>query len=202
MIHHIVFDMGNVLVDYRPMEYTQRFFSDPAEATLVCRELFDGPEWPLLDEGKIEPEVALAQVCGRLPKNLQERAKELFHHWFDQLTIIPETNELGQRLKQKGYGLYILSNPAYSFHQYAHKIPLFPLLNGYIVSADEKLVKPNVAIYQLLCKRYQLEPEECFFIDDRAENVEAARQCGMYAYQYQSDVQALYSALQRAGVNI
>ena len=57
--------MGNVLVDYRPMEYTQRFFSDPAEATLVCRELFDGPEWPLLDEGKIEPEVALAQVCGR-----------------------------------------------------------------------------------------------------------------------------------------
>ena len=74
--------------------------------------------------------------------------------------------------------------------------------SGYIVSADEKLVKPNGAIYQLLCKRYQLEPEECFFIDDRAENVEAARQCGMYAYQYQSDVQALYSALQRAGVNI
>ena len=49
MIRNIVFDMGNVLIDYQPMKYTRRFFPDPSEAAQVCTELFGGPEWPLLD---------------------------------------------------------------------------------------------------------------------------------------------------------
>ena len=48
MIRNIVFDMGNVLIDYQPMKYTRRFFPDPSEAAQVCTELFGGPEWPLL----------------------------------------------------------------------------------------------------------------------------------------------------------
>lgn len=59
MIRNIVFDMGNVLIDYQPMKYTRRFFPDPSEAAQVCTELFGGPEWPLLDQGTIEPQAAL-----------------------------------------------------------------------------------------------------------------------------------------------
>ena len=63
MIRNIVFDMGNVLIDYQPMKYTRRFFPDPSEAAQVCTELFGGPEWPLLDQGIIEPQAALRQIC-------------------------------------------------------------------------------------------------------------------------------------------
>ena len=200
MIRNIVFDMGNVLIDYQPMEYTQRFFPEPSEANLVCKELFDGPEWPLLDQGAIAPQTALLQICSRLPEALRARTEELFLHWFDQLTAIPETNALGKQLKEKGYRLYILSNAASSFHQYCSCIPIFPLLDGYIVSADEKLVKPDPAIYRLLCERYHLLPEECFFIDDRLENIEAAKRLGMAVHQYQMDMDALHMALHKAGI--
>ena len=97
MIRNIVFDMGNVLIDYQPMKYTRRFFPDPSEAAQVCTELFGGPEWPLLDQGTIEPQAALRQICERLPASLRARTEELFCHWFDQLTIIPETNALGKQ---------------------------------------------------------------------------------------------------------
>lgn len=102
MIRNIVFDMGNVLIDYQPMEYTRRFFPDPSEAAQVCTELFGGPEWPLLDQGTIEPQAALRQICERLPDSLRARTEELFCHWFDQLTIIPETNALGKQMKENG----------------------------------------------------------------------------------------------------
>ena len=132
MIRNIVFDMGNVLIDYQPMEYTRRFFPDPSEAAQVCTELFGGPEWPLLDQGTIEPQAALRQICERLPDSLRARTEELFCHWFDQLTIIPETNALGKQMKENGYRLYILSNAASSFYQYCSCIPIFPLLDGCI----------------------------------------------------------------------
>lgn len=202
MIRNIIFDMGNVLVDYQPMEYTRRFFPEVDQAAQVCKELFGGPEWPLLDEGILEPQEAILRICRRLPESMHMRTKELFDHWFDELSMIPETNRLGKELKQKGYHIYILSNAAYSFHQYCSSIPLFPLLDGYIVSADEKLVKPDPAIYQLLCERYHLSPEECFFIDDRLDNVEAARECGMKAYQYLMDPNGLSDSLREAGVSV
>ena len=202
MIRNIVFDMGNVLIDYQPMKYTRRFFPDPSEAAQVCTELFGGPEWPLLDQGIIEPQAALRQICERLPDSLRARTEELFCHWFDQLTIIPETNPLGKQMKNNGYRLYILSNAASSFYQYCSCIPIFPLLDGCIVSADEKLVKPDPAIFQLLCERYHLIPEECFFIDDRLENIEAASNLGMAVHQYQMDADALQNALRKAGVSL
>lgn len=200
MIRNIVFDMGNVLIDYQPLSYAKRFFSDEAEVQLVYRELFSGPEWLKLDEGTIAPEAAIASVCARLPETMHPAAKELFLHWFDFIEPIQDMNELARKLKHAGYSIYILSNAAYSFHLYEERIPVFPLLDGYIVSADEKMVKPSPAIYQLLCSRYHLRPEECYFIDDRLENVQAAQQCGMSGYCYQMDTERLAAALVEAGI--
>ncbi|WP_195983999.1 HAD family phosphatase [Clostridium sp. D33t1_170424_F3] len=200
MIRNIVFDMGNVLIDYQPLSYARRFFSDEAEVQLVYRELFSGPEWLKLDEGIVEPEAALASVCARLPEAMHSAAKELFLHWFDFIEPIQGMNELARQLKRAGYSIYILSNAAYSFHLYKERIPVFPLLDGYLVSADEKMVKPSPAIYQLLCSRYRLQPEECYFIDDRLENVQAAQQCGMSGYCYRMDTDHLIAALLKSGV--
>ncbi|WP_050697509.1 HAD family hydrolase [Anaeromassilibacillus senegalensis] len=200
MIRNIVFDMGNVLIDYQPLSYAKQFFSDESEVQLVYRELFSGPEWLKLDEGIMEPEDAIASVCTRLPKAMHSAAKELFLHWFDFIEPIQGMNELARRLKHAGYAIYILSNAAYSFHLYEKRIPIFSLLDGCIVSADEKIVKPSPAIYQLLCSRYHLRPEECYFIDDRLENVQAAQQCGMSGYCYQMDTERLTAALLEAGV--
>lgn len=202
MIRNIVFDMGNVLIDYQPLSYARKFFANEEEAQLVYRELFSGPEWLKLDEGIIDPEDAIASVCARLPDAMHPTAKELFLNWFTFIEPIQGTNELARKLKHAGYSLFILSNAAYSFHLYEGRIPIFPLLDGCIVSADEKMVKPSPAIYQLLCSRYHLQPEECYFIDDRMENVQAAQQCGMSGYCYQMDTERLITALLEAGITL
>lgn len=72
--------------------------------------------------------------------------------------------------------MYELHWPSFSF---------FKEVDGYIVSAVEKMKKPDLRIYNLICQRYQFNPEECLFVDDRQVNIEAARQAGMNAVLFE-----------------
>ena len=83
-------------------------------------------------------------------------------------------------LKEKGYNLFFLSN----FHDKAFQIvaeeyKFFRLFDGGVVSYREKIIKPNLEIYRRLLDRYNLNPEECIFIDDVNENVIAGEQVGI-----------------------
>ena len=70
--------------------------------------------------------------------------------------------------------------------------------DGMLISAEEKLVKPDPAIYERLFSRFHLRPEECFFIDDLPANIEAARRCGMDGYCFtDGDEAALREVLRR-----
>ena len=90
------------------------------------------------------------------------------------------------RLKNLGYHVYLLSNYPYNLYKiHWPSFEFYSLVDGYVVSAAEKLKKPNPAIYKLLCNRYQLKPKECLFIDDRQDNVEAAIQVGMKAVLFE-----------------
>ena len=85
-----------------------------------------------------------------------------------------------QELKEKGYGVFYLSN----FFEKAtndcfHAIDFIPYMDGGIFSYQEKLIKPDPAIYQLLLERYQLKAEHCLFLDDKIENCVAARNEGI-----------------------
>lgn len=85
-----------------------------------------------------------------------------------------------QDLKGKGYKVYYLSNFSRKAHQEcAHVLDFLPLMDGGILSYQEKLIKPDPAIYQLLLRRYGLKAEECVFLDDTKKNVEEAVRQGM-----------------------
>ena len=74
-------------------------------------------------------------------------------------------------------------------------MPAWDLMDGAVVSGEERLMKPDPAIYQLLCKRYGLLAEECLFVDDNADNCEGARVAGMRAVRFAGDVAAIREAL-------
>ena len=75
------------------------------------------------------------------------------------------------------------------------------MMDGIVISAEEKTVKPEAEIYQVLLKRYSLKADECFFIDDSPANIEAAAQIGMSGFVFRGDSAALRSALREVGVN-
>jgi HAD superfamily hydrolase (TIGR01509 family) len=90
-----------------------------------------------------------------------------------QETIAP-TGALIADLKAAGYKLYVLSNMSREFIDYLRQQPVYRHFDGEIVSCEEGMVKPQPEIFDLLLQRFDLDPAQTLFIDDRKENVEAA----------------------------
>ena len=202
MIKTIVFDMAWVLFRYEPLRFTQKYIPDESDAELVHRELFCAPEWLETDRGTLSDEDYFALVSERIPARLRETARFLYEHWHDVLVPIDEMEPVVARLKKNGYSIYLLSNMSRRFYRFYRNIPAMRYFDGMVVSADEFCVKPEKKIYLTLFQRYCLKPEECFFIDDRLENVEAGRKLGMQGFCFRQDVSALCSALRKAGVRV
>ena len=135
--------------------------------------------------------VARAHLDERLWPNLDA----CFAGWAAYSTPIEDTNALAAELKREGYGIYLLSNAGTRIHDQLNHMPAWSLMDGAVVSGEERLMKPEPAIYQLLCERYGLLAEECLFVDDNADNCEGARVAGMRAVRYTGDVAAIREAL-------
>ncbi len=188
MIRNLIFDVGNVLLGYRWYEMlTQDYGLSHEEANRIGNEIFETDLWGVrLDGGKISFEEAIQEYRSLYPDDFP--VIEWFLRNGKQMAVKrPEVWEKVVGLKQKGYKIYILSN--YSdelFHQHTEGASFLDVLDGSVVSCQVKEIKPNRRIYEILLERYDLDPTECLFFDDRADNVEAARNLGFEAIQVTS----------------
>ncbi len=186
MIRHIVFDLGQVLINYQPEAYLRRLFPHHPHIEVLQRAIFASSEWLMLDRGVIDQWEAEARLINQHPY-LKKEISATLAGWFAMLTPIEANVELLPQLKNKGYGLYVISN----FHKaaFSHvvgKYGWFELFGGMVLSFQHQVLKPEPQIYRELLGGYQLREEECLFIDDVAANVEGARRMGMDAVLYQS----------------
>jgi putative hydrolase of the HAD superfamily len=183
MIKNIVFDMGNVLLAYTPQDYMKTITADETIAAAVLKELFQSHEWVELDAGTITEEDAVKQVSARIPE-YAEYVQKAMDNWHSDLTPIPGMPEIIKELKGKDYKIYLLSNTSLRFFQYRDKVEMFHYFDGFIVSAEEKLLKPDIAIFNRLCSRYDLNSEDCVFIDDLQANVDGAIKAGLQGHLF------------------
>lgn len=184
MIKNIVFDMGNVLLSYTPEEYMKTITRDETIAAAVLKELFYSNEWIELDGGTILEEDAVKQVINRIPK-YSDFVQKAMDNWHSDLTPIQGMPEIVKKLKQKNYKIYLLSNTSLRFYKYKDKVDMFHYFDGFVISAKERLLKPDIAIYNCLCSRYRLINEECLFIDDSQENIDGAKRAGFHGHLFQ-----------------
>ena len=140
------------------------------------------------------------EVIEDLDEKYHALAKDVIYGWYQYKTESTEMYELIKELKNKGYKLFLCSNAAESFHKYEDSIEAFKLLDAKIVSADIKKVKPDKEFFEYVLNTYNLKPEECFFIDDLAQNVKGAYECGIDGYQYNGNVELLRKFMERAGI--
>lgn len=183
MIKNIVFDMGNVLLAYNPVEYVKSVIQDEAAASAVLNELFYGPEWIMLDAGEITDEEAVKRVSSRIPQ-YSEQVKTAMDKWHSILTPIEGMPDLIEDLKEKDYKIYLLSNTSLRFFNYYNKVDMFRHFDGYLISAKERLLKPDPAIYRRLLTKFNLKSSECLFIDDLPQNIEGAKKVGFRAHLF------------------
>lgn len=203
MIRQIVFDMGNVLIEWAPDKLIARCGITGEDAKLMRREVFDGAEWVGLDHGTLSADEALARILPRLPERLHGAAEHLVRAWWEEaFWPIEGIEALIREIHALGYGLYVLSNATSCLHGYFHRLPGSDCFQGLIVSADWKLLKPGREIYEKLFASYGLRPEECFFIDDNPMNIEAAYCAGMQGAVFFRDIKRLRRELNEAGVPV
>lgn len=202
MIRNIVFDMGNVLMRFDRELFLNRLTVSAQDKALLRREIFCSLEWVQMDRGTLVEATALERMCRRLPQHLHAAAEEMVCHWDEPLIPVDGMYELVAQLKEKGYGIYLLSNASVRQHEYWSRLPVSKFFDGTLISADEKLMKPQPEIYCLLLERFGLRAQECFFIDDAPANIEGALMCGIPGAVFYGDVPLLRRVLRDAGVAV
>lgn len=196
----VIFDMGGILLDFPMLKLTAAYSDTPEDSQILEQAIFRSPEWAALDRGVVTEEQVLSAARENLPQRLHDSAAQVIRHWDEFLFPRPEMNALARELDAQGVPLYLLSNTSARFYRFREKIEVWPLLRGALLSFEEKLTKPDPALYRRLFARFGLAPGECFFIDDLYLNIEAARWCGMEAFCYQGDISRLRAALREAGI--
>ena len=102
----------------------------------------------------------------------------------ETLVDLPRSVELIRQMKQAGIPMYVLSNMSAENIEYLRQRDYFELFDGIVISAEEKLIKPDTALFQRVVDRYQLEPAEMVFMDDSLPNIEAAISLGMHGVHF------------------
>lgn len=180
-----IFDLGNVVLllnwDVALEKYEELSVE---EKNILKKNVFESEEWFKLDEGTISKKDAIKIMENTVPDKLKKYCSHIMETWTDALIINNEILELIKNIKEKGYNTYVLSNAPLDIDKYLKDKKLNQLFNGIVLSAFEKLVKPNKEIYELILNRFNLKAEESVFIDDRLENVEAAKKVGIDAFQF------------------
>ncbi|MBO4686771.1 MAG: HAD family phosphatase [Lachnospiraceae bacterium] len=196
MIKNVVLDMGNVLLDYNPEISLNLYCSSEEEKDVIRRELFEGPEWALGDRGDIRDADRFELVKVRVPAAYHEALRNCTDHWDICMNPLPGAREFCELVKERGYGIYVLSNSSDAFYRYFPKFLPLDFFNGVFVSSDYRMLKPDAEIYEAFLARYGLLAEECLFIDDRAENVAGAEEVGMQTFRFCGDYREVMGRLE------
>lgn len=181
MIKNIIFDFGKVLVDYDFRHIITRFFADKEQEERFYEIATNETFMDIVDKEEI-PFSELIEDLKRKYPEFSEAFQKFHDHYPDFVTgEVPGMRELLKELKDKGYKLYGLTNWCSAVHEVMRRYDIFNLLDGRVISSEEKLIKPDKAIYLKVCEKYGLKPNECLFTDDKEKNIDGARSAGMNA---------------------
>ena len=186
MIENLVFDFGNVLTYSDFDGAIDSYFNDVEEALQFKKVVRDPAFVARYDREEVPFATLISEMQMRYPQ--WKRQLQWFHDGYADCVQceVPGMYELLVRYKQEGFHLYGLSNWCSQIHKVMPRFPIYSLLEGYVISSQEKLLKPDPAIYLRLCERYQLHPSTCLFADDKIENVKGAEAIGMQAIHFEN----------------
>lgn len=179
MIKNVIFDFGCVLVYWSQHNLYDTHFGSKEKTDWFVDNICTW-EWNnQTDLGKSFAE-SVAEKVAEYPE-WETEIRMYWERWEDMLNgEVPGMKEWICELKNAGYKVYGLSNWSHeTFPMVKDKYEAFGMMDGIVMSGEELIAKPDLRIYKILLERYGLKAEECVFIDDRKENIEAGEQVGI-----------------------
>ena len=184
-VRAVVFDVGNVLYGWDPDSFLVRQLADD-EARLRFVEETGLYAWhETLDGGRPYDEAA-AELSEKFPQYAAVIAAWGARFGETITDPVPGVHAIVEELDARGVPLFAITNFSADFWAlfHARERAFFDRFRDIVVSGEEKLLKPDPAIYYLALDRFRLRPDEALFIDDRAINVEGAEAVGMKAHLF------------------
>ena len=199
-INTIIFDLGNVLVDWSPMHVFGNYFESEEKRNYFFENICT-PDWnEQQDEGRSIVEATL-ELIEKYP-DWEQPIRDFYGRWTEMLKgPIHGTVEIFRQLKDGGkYKIYALTNwQAGLFDIALVRYNFLHWFDGRVVSGEEKMRKPFPQFYQKLLDRYHVKPGEALFIDDSLRNVKAAQELGIKSIHFQNPEQ-LKAELKKEGL--
>ncbi|MBX2884026.1 MAG: HAD family phosphatase [Granulosicoccus sp.] len=178
-----LWDLGNVVVRWEPEEILQKLNYTAEQTDYVRSELLGHPDWLALDRGTTTEAVVAERLVDESGLSM-DQALRCFDVVRESLTDLPQSIELLHQMKRAGISQYVLSNMSAVNADYLRRRDYFGLFDGVMISAEEKLIKPEVDIFKTVLERFQLDPAETFFIDDSKPNIDVAQSLGINALHF------------------
>lgn len=185
MITTIIFDLGNVLLNWKPAEYLDKNGFDSLKKEIILNDVFKSREWMELDNGDITLDEAINSIGSKSALKTEE-IRAVFNLRTEIIFPLTPNTRLLPVLKKQGFRLYYLSNfPDDIFDEIYNKYDFFSFFDGGEISARLGVSKPDPRIFRILMEKYSLQPEECLFIDDIHHNTNSAEALGIRAIHLQ-----------------
>ena len=184
---NVIFDFGQVLVRFDPTYMTSRYVSDEDDVKEVANVLFDRLYWDRLDAGTIEDEEVVCLASQRVPQRLRGAISDVYYNWIYNIPEIEGMREAIAICREKGFGIYLLSNISHYFADRKEEIPVLSLLDGCVFSAKCGYVKPSREIFAYTCDKFGLDPSQTLFVDDSEKNIRGAIDFGLNGYLFDGD---------------
>lgn len=197
---HIVFDLGHVLIDWHPERAFEAHFASPEEARDWMAQI-GFHDWNRAQDGGRPLSDGLAAMRDRFGKAADPLLDYTPNFARTIAQPMPGTWQIAEDLKAAGHRMFAITN--WSADNWPAAQRLYPRLQtmfeDIVVSGNEKLLKPDPAIYHRLFRRNDLRAADCIFIDDSPANVAGAEAVGMDAIHF-TGAEALQNALAERGI--
>ena len=181
----IILDMGNVLLEWNKDKILRGVVKTEKDYMILDKAIFQSGLWERLDLGTLTREELVLKVISMIGSIYQEKVQEVVWNWPSYIEIYMEVFPLLVRLKEKGHRIFVLSNTSPVFYELLEEqlSPLNEILDGFVLSCDIKAIKPDPKMFEEILHKYDLNPENCIFLDDVKDNTKMAESLGIKAYQ-------------------
>jgi len=181
----IILDMGNVLLEWNKDKILKAVAKTQKDYLILDKAIFQSGLWERLDLGTLTREELVDKVLSLLGDCYQKKVEEVIWNWPAYIDIYTEVFPLLARLKENGHRIFVLSNTSPVFYELLKNqlAPLAKILDGFVLSCDIKVIKPDRKMFEEILSKYELDPANCVFLDDLADNTKMAESLGIKAYQ-------------------
>lgn len=202
MVNTVIFDIGNVLADFKVWDYLRSYGYDDETNKRIAENTFESENWAEEDRGVLSHD-ELVELMSRNCPDLRDKIGRFLMNLYESVHENEYSAGLIDKLKDKGIKVLVLSNYGRDAYEASEKIFEFlKHIDGGVISCYVKTVKPEPEIYDAIIEKYGLDPAKALFFDDRLENVHAARSKGINALCVDNGYESIINGLSKYGIDL